>query len=569
MNNRVQIPNDLDPQNPAYGGYNAFNDLLDISEDLENFNEKLLLKLIEDNKDTEYGKKYDFENIRSIEDFKEKVPFSTYDDYAYEIHRMTKGEKNILTSYPIVHYAVTSGSVDNPKNIPVSKQALDLYKKYSQGLASFTYDKGIRDLKGRPVNPGKQFQTGVVHTTNVEDGTLRGPISTAIFTEMKPFLNYILPWPIELTFPEDYQLDLKYLKALYGLKDRSINSLIAPFLPAIIDSLYYIEKNWESLVEDIEKGKINPNIDIDPELREKFEAELVPDPERAAELRKEFETGFETPIVPRIWPNIDYISAIAGGSFATYLKKLNDYVGDNIPLYNNSYAASEALMAVAYEFDKEAYALIPENGFFEFIPIDSVDETKTLNMHELEEGKEYEIIITNLSGFYRYKLGDVIEVVGHLGDIPLIKFKYRKNQMVNLAGEKTNESALIWTIEQLEKESKVPITDYSIYADSDTLPGRYILLIEPREHQSKEMKKVLRDIADEKMGIANPSYGSKVKDSILLPMSLEFVQPETYYLYRDLLLFRGVSENQIKPVHVIDTPRKERFFFSLLDNEED
>ncbi len=45
-------------------------------------NEKLLLRILEQNKDTEYGRKYGFANIHSIEEYQKKVPVSVYDDYA-------------------------------------------------------------------------------------------------------------------------------------------------------------------------------------------------------------------------------------------------------------------------------------------------------------------------------------------------------------------------------------------------------------------------------------------------------------------------------------------------------
>ena len=48
----------------------------------EKANTDTLLKILKDNKNNEYGKKYDFENIHSFEEYKEKVPLSTYDDYA-------------------------------------------------------------------------------------------------------------------------------------------------------------------------------------------------------------------------------------------------------------------------------------------------------------------------------------------------------------------------------------------------------------------------------------------------------------------------------------------------------
>ena len=70
------------------------------------------------------------------------------------------------------------------------------------------------------------------------------------------------------------------------------------------------------------------------------------------------------------------------------------------------------------------------------------------------------------------------------------------------------------------------------------------------------------------MSFANPSYGAKIRDKTLSPMLFDFVQPETNMLYREIMLKKGVSENQLKPVRVIDNPFKERFFFGLIDREE-
>jgi hypothetical protein len=42
-----------------------------------------------------------------------------------------------------------------------------------------------------------------------------------------------------------------------------------------------------------------------------------------------------------------------------------------------------------------------------------------------------------------------------------------------------------------------------------------------------------------------------------------FLQQQTYQLYRDLMTMKGASANQIKPVRLIDTPLKEKFFFGL------
>ena len=49
-------------------------------------------------------------------------------------------------------------------------------------------------------------------------------------------------------------------------------------------------------------------------------------------------------------------------------------------------------------------------------------------------------------------------------------------------------------------------------------------------------------------------------------MKVVFVKPQTYMLYREMMAYKGAMTNQMKPVHVIDNPIKERFFFGLLDH---
>ena len=83
-------------------------------------NEKLLLRILEQNKDTEYGRKYGFADIHSIEEYQKKVPVSVYDDYAGYILRMSEdGEENLITSGKVVHYNKSSGTVGNPKRYTV------------------------------------------------------------------------------------------------------------------------------------------------------------------------------------------------------------------------------------------------------------------------------------------------------------------------------------------------------------------------------------------------------------------------------------------------------------------
>ena len=94
------------------------------------------------------------------------------------------------------------------------------------------------------------------------------------------------------------------------------------------------------------------------------------------------------------------------------------------------------------------------------------------------------------------------------------------------------------------------------------------MFMEPDRALPREKKEEYRALIEKKLGEANPSFGEKIKTGVLGKTVLHFVQPETYALYRDVQSMRGISMNQIKPVRVIDTPVKEKFFFNLTEEED-
>ena len=105
-------------------------------------NEKLLLGILQDNQDTEYGRRYDFEHITSYEEYKNKVPVITYNDIADDIERMVNGEKNILTAYQYNHMNETSGTVGKPKLIPMTDRQTQVFLKYNKHyMDAFFADK--------------------------------------------------------------------------------------------------------------------------------------------------------------------------------------------------------------------------------------------------------------------------------------------------------------------------------------------------------------------------------------------------------------------------------------------
>ncbi len=113
------------------------------------------------------------------------------------------------------------------------------------------------------------------------------------------------------------------------------------------------------LSDDIEKGFINPNIKITPDLKAEYSKKFKPNPKRAAELRKEFEKGFDTPIAPRIWPKLTWAYGMIGSNLKVYVEKLRKSIGYDIPLHNMGYAAAEGFFCMPTELDVHDGVLLP------------------------------------------------------------------------------------------------------------------------------------------------------------------------------------------------------------------
>ena len=500
------------------------------SRDAIRISEQTLLQLIKDNKDTEFGRSHGFGQINSIEDYKSKVPISSYDEYEPIIKRMhDKGEKNLLTAYKVVHYAQTSGSIGFPKYIPVTDKGKDKFVKYSANLCFAVADEYYRNTTEKELKVGYGINLIDTGTKYNDEGISAGPISGNIISEGKDISDYIfsVPWQ---SLNLDEEIDMNYLIARYSIERSDITFIDCAFLTSVVDFMDYIKENRELLCMDIYHGRIDKGMDG---------------------------------IIPRIWPNIQFVAGIGTGGFSTYYKRAYQYTGKKVPFNNLVYAASEGVFAAARRMGDTSYVLIPDSGFYEFIPVGSKDDSRTLTIDQLEQGIDYEMIITNLSGLYRYRLNDVVRVTGFYNEAPLIKFVYRKNQVLSLVGENMTIDAVRWCIEQFAVETGLTVIDYSLYGNTDSKPSFYEMFIEVDEVLSAKDLKDCRDILEEKFMQANLIYGNSIRLGRLGPLKLIPLQSQTYQLYRDMQIMKGASRNQLKLVNVIDTPLKYNFFATL------
>jgi hypothetical protein len=92
--------------------------------------EGLLLDLLKENADTQIGRKYDFASISSVEEYRQKVPVTDYEDYrAYINDMLENGTADVLFKGVPVCYFGTSGGSGKNKQFPCSERNDRLFSK--------------------------------------------------------------------------------------------------------------------------------------------------------------------------------------------------------------------------------------------------------------------------------------------------------------------------------------------------------------------------------------------------------------------------------------------------------
>ena len=373
--------------------------------------------------------------------------------------------------------------------------------------------------------------------------------------KIKGLIPYMYTSPYEVMEIKDKESQM-YLHLLFALKERKLAYITSVFISNILDLLRFLEEKIDSLIMDIRKGRINKRLIIDDVIREKLKKYIKPDAARADEIDIEIKKGFKG-ICKRVWTEITYIACVTGANFSIYDERV-DYYTDNLPIYSTAYAATEATIGINPYIERIRYVVIPDTVFYEFISTrdENKEVPKTYRLHELELGEKYEIVITNQAGLYRYKLGDVIKVVGYYNDCPEIEFLYRKNQVLNMVSEKTTEEHLTTSIQNTIKKLNLSLVDYTTIEDNTISPGRYIFYFEFKDNLSKRNIIELENILDKELQRANLAYSRFRKNNRLAKVKVKIVNRDTFNIIKESLISKGISKNQIKMPRVINNKKE-------------
>ena len=179
-------------------------------------------------------------------------------------------------------------------------------------------------------------------------------------------------------------------------------------------------------------------------------------------------------------------------------------------------------------------------------------------------GEKYELVITNRSGLYRYRLGDVVKIVGLHEKAPVVKFCYRRNQVINIAGEKSNQQQFDTAIKRFAELSQTEVRGYCVQEDFSGISPRYLFYMEcenaPRNADA---------LFEECMCAANPEYKSCLNMREIRPLHIELLREGSFKHYEKMLAERGKPMAQSKMPHFLNTEEKKSFFASQIIPKEE
>ena len=515
----------------------------------------VLLSILRRNQSTDYGVRYHFEALRTAEGYQKRVPFSSYDTYAPLVELQTKiGERGIFSADPTVCYLLSADAVGAPRLIPATEKHLEPYlRQFAQAVRKRTTFLLFESL---PMRTQYNDRTAL--------NSLSGIILSAFLREERDTLyaggaKFTSP---EILLAPPSAMDTLYLRLLFALKEREVEQIVSPFVWGIVEVLSVLERRHEDLCSDIERGRIDTPLDIPEPFLRQINGLLHPDRERAEELRRIFREGFRSPVVKKIWPRIRCIVACGTGGFRIYRDRLKRYAGD-IPFSNGVLAFSAALVGKAIG-ETEDYEMVTGHCFYEFLPCcDGGREPAPLMLSQLQAGEDYELVVTNQAGFYRYRTGCLIRVKENKNGRVVFRFLGHKSQFARLDSVIFGEDDVYAAIVEAADDA-VPIADFAFYADSGE--RRWVILLEPEEQGfdadwlSPDKTDALAQRLDTALGKVNPAYAA-ARAAGLSPCCLGWNEPQTHFLYRDMTRFRHqTAPDQIKPAHCLTDPRQIKLF---------
>lgn len=468
----------------------------------------LLHRILQHHRKTHFGRQHGFSVIRTLEDYRRNLPIRTYEDFEPYIEQVKRGQLDaLLGDDRVLMFALTSGTTASRKFIPVTEQYLADYRRGWTIWGLHVYEAHPEALM-RPilqlVSDWDEFRT--------ESGIPCGSVSGLTAHMQKRVIRWVYCMPSCTAKIRDMQA--KYYVALRLSLPRPLGMIISANPSTLVNLARTLERFQQQLIRDLYDGKLWSGVDIPTSVREALRPRLRKKRDRARELeRLAQQTGTLRP--KDVWPTLTLLGNWTGGSVGAYLRLYPRYFGDT-PVRDLGLLASEGRFSIPLHDHTPSGVLDITSHFFEFIPVEEINSPQptVLAAHEVEEGRDYFLILTTAYGLYRYNIYDVVRVTGFYHRTPMIAFLNKGSHFANITGEKLSAYQVSEAMRQALVDLDLAVSNYTLAPCWDEERPYYGLFVEKSEPVTEAQLLRLAESLDHQLRLANSEYDEKRKSRL-------------------------------------------------------
>ncbi|EMI53345.1 GH3 auxin-responsive promoter family protein [Rhodopirellula sallentina] len=489
--------------------------------------------------DSRFGREHGLASIRNTDDFRRQIPITDFEYLRPYMDEVRNGNPGAMfgPSTRLLMFALTSGTTEKPKLIPVTD---DFIKSYKRGWKIWGLKTHIdhMDLARKDY----VHLAGDWQESQTDAGVWCGSIS-GLAAEIRPAVvrrPFIVPPQVGKI--SDWT-SRQYMTLRLSLPSRRVGMIVTANPLTLISLANLADQHKETLLKDLRDGTVTmPNQDVDYADSLKSRVRRV-SRRRCNELEEVVNrTGR---LLPRdFWPELSVVGVWMGGSVGAFIPDVRKLYGD-CAFRDHGLSASEGRMTIPMNDESNAGLLDYTSNYFEFIPAAEFgnDNPTILESHELEEGQSYYILLTNSGGLFRYNIHDVVQCAGYEGQTPLLTFLHKGVHCSNMTGEKLTEYQVATAVREAFVDSQRSVETVMLVPVMDSVP-RYMLLIESQADQGVER---LAEAIDSRLSNLNCEYENRLKTKRLLPILPRTVPSGTWERLRnEKIANRGGTQEQYK-----------------------
>jgi hypothetical protein len=480
------------------------------------------------------------------------VPIGSYDRHEPYIDRVRQGDSQSLfgPGTDVLMFAMTSGTTNRPKTIPVTRESLNDYREGWSIWGILAFDahpdmiqKGLRPILQIASDWRESFTPA---------GIPCGAITGLTASMQNPLVRTTYCMPACGSRIKD--IESKYYVALRFSLYRDLGTTIAANPSTVLAMARLCDREKETLIRDLRDGTIAAKWPIPDEIRRKlrFRSMIC---RKATARRLEQIVAQTGRLLPKdYWPNLQFLSNWMGGTMKAYLRGYPEYFGDK-PVRDVGLIASEGRMTIPVNDGTPAGILDIRHHYFEFIPEEEADRDtpETVEAVDLVEGKNYFIVLTTAGGLYRYNIHDLVKCMGFHGQAPVIEFLNKGAHFSSLTGEKLSEHQVIAAVQAAQQETNLRLKSYLLLPSWGD-PPFYSLLVESSDLDlpGSDRKALLAAAADQQLQAHNIEYANKRDTHRLGPVRIIPLADGSWAEFQKRRLARsGGTVEQYKQPHLI------------------